>query len=112
MVAMYSDGPQNGFSGYDHVSVINNYFILHDYGIALHAPLAVPVTNMTVSGNRWKWNSDSDHKDYTNAVYRNPSQTIPDYKANGNYWKDNKWIDGKYANWYLWPNNSTSETEY
>jgi chitodextrinase len=112
MVAMYSDGAQNGFDGYDHVAVVNNYFILHDYGIALHAPLAVPVTNMTVTGNRWKWNSDSDDKDYTNAVYRNPSWAIPDYKANGNNWSDNRWIDGKYANQFLLPNNTTDTADY
>jgi hypothetical protein len=112
MVAMYSDGDQNGFEGYDHVTVNNNYFITHDYGIALHAPLAVPVTNMTVTGNRWKWNSDSDDKDYTGAVYRNPSWAIPDYKANGNSWSDNRWLDGKYANQFLLPNNTTSTSDY
>jgi hypothetical protein len=111
MVAMYSDGPQAGYEGYDHVSVINNYFVLHDYGIALHAPLAVPVTNMTVTGNRWKWNSGDD-KDYTGAVYRNTSQTIPDYKLDGNHWNDNKWIDGPYANQFLLPNNYTSTSDY
>jgi hypothetical protein len=112
MVAMYSDGAQNGYEGYDHVSIVNNYFILHDYGIALHAPLAVPVTNTTVTGNRWKWNSDSDDKDYTNAVYRNTSWAIPDYKANGNSWSDNRWLDGKYANQFLLPNNTTNTTDY
>lgn len=111
MVAMYSDGDQKGFEGYDHVTVNNNYFILHDYGIALHAPLAVPVTNMTVTGNRWKWNSGDD-KDYSGAVYRNTSWAIPDYKLDGNHWNDNKWIDGPYVDWYLLPNNTTSQTEY
>jgi hypothetical protein len=84
MVAMYSDGDQKGNEGYDHV---------------------------TVTGNRWKWNSNDD-KDYTGAVYRNTSWAIPDYKSDGNHWSDNKWIDGPYVNWYLLPNNNTSQTEY
>jgi hypothetical protein len=49
---MYSDGDQNGFSGYDHVMVNDNYFIINSTGIALHAPLGVPVSNMVVTCNR------------------------------------------------------------
>jgi hypothetical protein len=112
MVAMYSDGANNGFEGYDHVTLKNNYFILHGYGIALHAPLAVPVTNMVVTGNRWKWSTDAQDKDYTNAVYRNTSWAIPNYKANGNSWSDNRWTDGPYANQFLLPDNRTSTTDY
>jgi hypothetical protein len=112
MVAMYSDGDNNGFEGYDKVAVKNNYFILHGYGIALHAPLAVPVTNMTVTGNRWKWSTDAEDKDYTNAVYRNTSWAIPNYKANGNSWADNRWADGPYKDQFLTPDNRTSATEY
>jgi hypothetical protein len=112
MVAMYSDGANNGFEGYDKVMVKNNYFILHGYGIALHAPLDVPVTNMTVTGNRWKWSTDAEDKDYTNAVYRNTNWTIPNYKANGNSWSDNRWADGPYKDQFLLPNNNTSATDY
>lgn len=112
MIGMYSDGDQNGYSGYDHVTVTNNYFILHGYGIALHAPLAVPVTAMVVTGNRWKWSPDADDKDYTNAVYRNTSQAIPNYKASGNSWSNNRWSDGPYANQFLLPDNATSTTDY
>jgi len=46
---MYSDGSQDGYDGYDHVIVNDNYFILNAYGIALHAPLAVQVTNMAMA---------------------------------------------------------------
>jgi hypothetical protein len=112
LIAMYSDGDQNGFSGYDHITVANNYFILHGYGIALHAPLAVPVTNMAVTGNRWKWSADASDKDYTNAVYHNTGQSIPNYKANGNSWKDNRWADGPYADQFLLPDNATSGLDY
>jgi len=112
MVAMYSDGDQDGFSGYDHCTVSDNYFILHGYGIALHAPLAVPVTNMVVTGNLWKWSTDAEDKDYTNAVYHNTSQTIPDYKATGMLWKNNKWEDGPYKNQFILPDNRTSISEY
>ncbi|AEV98198.1 hypothetical protein A4D02_35215 [Niastella koreensis] len=112
MIGMYSDGAQNGFSGYDHVTITNNYFILHGYGIALHAPLAVPVTNMAVTGNRWKWSTDAEDKDYTNAVYHNPSQSIPNYKADGNSWRDNRWADGPYKDSFLLPDNQTSGMEY
>jgi hypothetical protein len=112
LVGMYSDGDQNGFTGYDHITVNNNYFILAGYGIALHAPLGVPVTNMVVTGNRWKWSPAAEDKDYTNAVYSNRNQAIPNYKANGNSWVDNRWADGPYANQYILPNNRTSATEY
>ncbi|MFL5747014.1 MAG: DUF4082 domain-containing protein [Niastella sp.] len=112
MIGMYSDGDQLGFEGYDHVAVNNNYFILHGYGVALHAPLAVPVTNMTVTGNRWKWSTDAEDKDYTNAVYHNPSWSIPNYKANGNSWSNNRWADGPYADSFLLPDNQTSRLEY
>jgi hypothetical protein len=112
LIGMYSDGDQNGFDGYDHVTVSNNYYMLHGYGIALHAPLAVPVTNMAVTGNRFTWSSDASDKDYTNAIYHNPSWSIPNYKADGNSWADNRWADGPYANQFLLPNNATSATEY
>jgi hypothetical protein len=112
MVAMYSDGANNGYEGYDHVTIKNNYFILHGYGIALHAPLDVPVTNTVITGNRWKWSADAEDKDYTNAVYRNTSWKIPNYKADGNSWSDNRWADGPYANQFLTPDNRTSTTEY
>ncbi|SFD65648.1 Fibronectin type III domain-containing protein [Chitinophaga sp. CF118] len=72
LLAMYSDGAQNGFSGYDHVMVNDNYFIINSTGIALHAPLAVPVTNMIVTGNRWKGASTATDLNYTNAVYNGP----------------------------------------
>ncbi|OQP60712.1 hypothetical protein A3860_32455 [Niastella vici] len=114
LIGMYSDGDQNGYDGYDHVTINNNYFILHGYGVALHAPLAVPVTNTTVTGNRWKWSTDAEDKDYTNAVYHNPSWSIPDYNAqsgNNNIWKDNRWADGPYMNQFLLPNNATSSTD-
>jgi hypothetical protein len=113
LIGMYSDGDAN--DGYDHVTVSNNYFILHGYGVALHAPLAVPVTNMTVTGNRWTWSTDAEDKDYTNAVYHNPSWSIPDYNVpggNNNIWKDNRWVDGPYANQFLLPNNATSPTDF
>jgi hypothetical protein len=112
MIGMYSDGDQNGFDGYDHVTINNNYFILHGYGIALHAPLAVPVTNMTVTGNRWTWSADAEDKDYTNAVYHNPSWAIPNYKADGNSWSNNRWADGPYKDSFLLPDNVTSGTDY
>lgn len=108
LIGMYSDGAQDGFDGYDHVMINDNYFILNAYGIALHAPLAVPVTNMSVTGNRWTWSTAAEDKNYTNAVYHNTSQSIPDY---GNNWKNNKWADGPYADDFLLPDNSTSETD-
>jgi len=115
LIGMYSDGDQNGFSGYDHVTVNNNYIILHGYGIGLHAPLAVPVTNMTVTGNRWTWTTDAPDKDYTPAVYRNTSWSIPDYNnttsGNNNVWKDNRWADGPYKDKFLLPNDYTSDTD-
>lgn len=111
LIGMYSDGDQDGFSGYDHVTISNNYFVLHDYGIALHAPLAVPVTNTVVTGNLWKWLDGSD-KDYTGAVYRNPSWSIPDYTANGNHWAENRWADGPYKDQFLLPDNTTSSSDY
>jgi hypothetical protein len=114
LIGMYSDGDEN--DGYDHVTVSDNYFILHGYGVALHAPLAVPVTNMTVTGNRWTWSTDAEDKDYTNAVYHNPSWSIPDYNnatsGNNNIWKDNRWADGPYANQFLLPNNATSPSDF
>lgn len=112
MVAMYSDGDQEGFDGYDHCTVSDNYFILHGYGVALHAPLAVPVTNMVVSGNLWKWSADAEDKDYTNAVYHNTSQTIPNYKLPGMLWKNNKWVDGPWKDYFILPDNRTSVSEY
>ncbi|WP_089909975.1 DUF4082 domain-containing protein [Chitinophaga rupis] len=115
LIGMYSDGAQDGFDGYDHVMVNDNYFILNAYGIALHAPLAVPVTNMTVTGNRWVWSDAAEDADYTNAVYHNPSQSIPDYNknsGNGNHWKNNQWADGPHASEFLWPDNATSATEF
>ena len=111
LIGMYSDGTQNGFGGYDHVMVSDNYLILNAYGIALHAPLALPVTNMSVTGNRWTWSTAAQDKNYTNAVYHNPSQSIPDYKAYGNSWMNNKWADGPYAGQFLLPDNSTSEAD-
>jgi hypothetical protein len=113
LIGMYSDGDEN--DGYDHVTLTNNYFILHGYGVALHAPLAVPVTNTTVTGNRWKWSADAEDKDYTNAVYHNPNWAIPDYNVpsgNNNIWKDNRWIDGPYKDQYLLPNNATSLSDF
>lgn len=112
LIAMYSDGSQNGFDGYDHVLITDNYFILNAYGIALHAPLAVPVTNTTVTGNRWIWSDTAEDEDYTNAIYHNFSQSIPDYKANGNHWKDNQWADVLHAGKFLLPDNSTSDSDY
>lgn len=112
LIGMYSDGTQNGFGGYDHVMINDNYFILHDYGIALHAPLAVPVTNMSVTGNRWKWSTAAEDKNYTNAVYHNAGQSIPNYKTNGNRWWNNQWSDGPYAGKFLLPDNSTAEKDY
>ncbi|HEY0608698.1 MAG TPA: hypothetical protein VGD35_03555, partial [Chitinophaga sp.] len=115
LIGMYSDGTQNGFGGYDHVTVNDNYFILNAYGIALHAPLAVPVTNMSVRGNRWIWSNTAEDKNYTNAVYHNTGQSIPDYNTDngsGNIWKNNQWADGPYTGWFLLPDNSTSETDH
>jgi hypothetical protein len=111
LIGMYSDGSQNGYDGYDHVIISDNYFILNAYGIALHAPLAVPVTNMSVTGNRWTWSTAAQDKNYTNAVYHNTSQSIPDYQADGNNWFNNEWADGPYATKFLLPDNSTSETD-
>ncbi|HJT73565.1 MAG TPA: DUF4082 domain-containing protein [Chitinophaga sp.] len=113
LIGMYSDGTQEGFDGYDHVMVNDNYFILNAYGIALHAPLAVPVTNMSVTGNRWIWSNAAEDENYTNAVYHNPSQSIPDYTAvNGNKWQNNQWADGPHAGSFLLPDNATSVTDY
>lgn len=113
LVAMYSDGANNGYEGYDHITIKDNYFVLHSYGIALHAPLGVAVKNIVVTGNRWKWETGFD-KDYSNAVYRNNSWSMPNYKdkTNGNSWADNKWADGPYKDQFLLPNNNTSVTEY
>ena len=114
LIAMYSDGAQNGYDGYDHVIVNDNYFILNAYGIALHAPLAVPVTNMTVTGNRWTWSSAAEDENYTNAVYHNTSWSIPDYNensGNNNYWQNNQWADGPHKGSFLLPDNRTSVTD-
>lgn len=112
LLAMYSDGDQNGFSGYDHVMVNDNYFIINSTGIALHAPLGVPVSNMVVTGNRWKGAANATDLNYTNAVYRNPGQTMPNYKTGGNRWSDNHWTDSSYSNLFILPDNTTSSSEY
>lgn len=114
LVAMYSDGANNGYEGYDHITIKDNYFVLHSYGIALHAPLGVAVNNIVVTGNRWKWDAGASDKDYTNAVYRNNSWSMPDYKdtVKGNRWANNKWADGPYKDQFLLPNNSTSNKEF
>lgn len=111
LIGMYSDGAQEGFDGYDHVIISDNYLVLSAYGIALHAPLAVPVTNMRVTGNRWTWSFAAQDKNYTNAVYHNTSQYIPNYEDDGNNWTNNKWADGPYAEDFLLPDNRTSETD-
>ncbi|PSL45428.1 chitodextrinase [Chitinophaga niastensis] len=112
LIAMYTDGSQAGYSGYDHITVKDNYIILDSTGIGLHAPLGVPVTNMSVTGNRWKWTLGAPDKDYSPAVYTNTSQTIPNYKTGGNSWSDNRWVDGPYANQFLLPNNVTASSDY
>jgi hypothetical protein len=109
LIGMYSDGTLD--DGYDHVIISDNYLILNAYGIALHAPLAVPVTNMSVTGNRWTWSTAAEDENYTNAVYHNPSQSIPDYTADGNSWTNNKWADGPHAGKFLLPDNRTSDTD-
>jgi len=111
LIAMYSDGAQGGFDGYDRVTVKDNYIVIGlGGGIGLHAPMAVPVTNMVVTGNRWAWSSDFSDPYYTPAVYR--SAGTANYKTGGNAWSDNRWADGPYANQFLHPDNSTRATDY
>ena len=112
LIAMYTDGSQDGYWGFDHVTVRDNYIILDSAGIGLHAPLNEPVTYMTVTGNRWKWTTGAPDLNHTPAVYSNTSETIPDYTTGGNHWSDNKWVDGPYANYFLLPNDNTSATDY
>jgi hypothetical protein len=45
-------------------------------------------------------------------VYHNPSWSIPNYKANGNSWSNNRWADGPYADFFLLPDNATSRLDY
>jgi hypothetical protein len=92
--------------------VNDNYFIINSTGIALHAPLGVPVSNMVVTGNRWKGAANATDLNYTNAVYRNPGQTMPDYKTGGNKWSDNHWTDSAYSNLFILPDNRTSSSDY
>ncbi|GEN12906.1 hypothetical protein SAMN05443572_103588 [Myxococcus fulvus] len=111
LIAMYSDGPQSGSTGYDQVSIRDNYFVIGPGGgIALHAPMGVPVTNMVVTGNRWVWDSGFGDPNYTPAVYR--ATGAANYKTGGNAWSNNRWVDGPYANQFLWPDNRTRTTEY
>ncbi|PTL80221.1 hypothetical protein DAT35_29935 [Vitiosangium sp. GDMCC 1.1324] len=111
LIAMYSDGSQGGFAGYDQVTVQDNYIVIgRGSGIGLHAPMGVPVTNMIVTGNRWAWSPDFDDPDYTPAVYR--SSGAANYKTGGNAWSNNRWADGPYANQFLRPDNSTRATDY
>ncbi|MHA4809754.1 DUF4082 domain-containing protein [Flavitalea flava] len=112
LIAMYTDGSQVGYSGYDHITIKDNYIILDSTGIGLHAPLGQPVTNMKVTGNRWKWTYGAPDKDHSPAVYVNTSLSLPNYKTGGNAWSNNKWSDGPYSGQYLKPNDSTSTSEY
>lgn len=111
LIAMYSDGSQNGLDGYDRVTVRDNSFVIGSGGgIGLHAPMGVPTTNMIVTGNRWAWSSDFNDPDYTPAIYR--SSGTADYKTGGNAWSNNRWADGPNANQFLRPDNSTGTTDY
>ncbi|WP_143177320.1 hypothetical protein [Cystobacter ferrugineus] len=111
LIAMYSDGSQSGSEGYDRVTVQDNYFVIGSGGgIALHAPMGVPTTNMLVTGNRWAWSSDFDDPDYTPAIYRGSGTA--NYETGGNVWSNNRWADGPYANQFLRPDNSTGTTDY
>ncbi|HUP12457.1 MAG TPA: hypothetical protein VM187_09605 [Niastella sp.] len=114
LVAMYSDGANNSYEGYDHITIKDNYFVLHGYGIALHAPWRVTVNNIIVTSNRWKWSADASDKDYTNAVCRNASLSMPNYKdaVNGKKWADNRWAHGPYKDQFLLPDNRTTAMEY
>lgn len=112
LIAMYSDGSQNGYSGYDHVTLQNNYIVIGaGGGIGLHAPMGVSTTNMVVTGNRWAWSSDFSDPNYTPAVYRGTGTA--NYKINGNAWSDNTWNDGPlYVNQFLRPDNTTTVNDY
>jgi chitodextrinase len=113
MLGMYGDGADDqGYIGYDHYRVENNYFILGTLGIAMHAPLGVPATFGVVTGNRWTWSSSAGDKDHSGAVYLNVSQTIPNYHAAGSNWSNNKWVDGPYAGQYLLPSDVTDSVDY
>lgn len=112
LLGMYTDGAQNGYSGYDHITVQNNYFVLGSTGYALHAPLGQPVTYMSVTGNTWTWNSAAPDKDHSLAVYTNTSLSLPNYKTDGNYWHNNTWADGPYSGQFLKPTDSTSTSDY
>lgn len=113
LIGMYGDGDDgNGYIGYDHYKVSDNYFVLASTGVALHAPLGVPATFGVVTGNRWIWSSSAGDKDHSGAVYLNVSQTIPNYLATGSNWSNNKWVDGPYAGWYLLPSDVTDTVDY
>lgn len=111
LIAMYSDGSQNGYSGYDHVTVQNNIILIgNGGGQGIHAPMGVSTAFVAITGNRWTWIPGSD-PDYTPAIYKLPGQEA-NYKTNNNTWSDNRWIDGPYANQFLWPDDTTHMTEY
>ncbi|NTX12870.1 hypothetical protein HUA76_18915 [Myxococcus sp. CA056] len=111
LIAMYSDGSQSGFSGYDQITLQDNYFVVGlGGGIALHAPMGVAVTNMVVTGNRWAWSPDFGDPNYTPAVYRGSG--VANYKTGGNAWSNNRWADGPSANQFLLPDNRTRSTDY
>ena len=112
LLGMYGDGNQGVYNGYDHYRVQDNYFILGTLGTALHAPLGVPGTYGVVTGNRWTWSSSAGDKDHSAAIYLNVSQTIPNYHATGSNWSNNKWVDGPYAGWYLYPSDFTDSVDY
>ena len=112
LIALYSDGSQGGYAGYDHITVKDNYIILDSTGIGLHAPLGEPVSYMAVTGNRWTWTNGAPDQNYSPAIYTNSSQSLPNYKTGGNSWSNNRWADGPYANQFLLPTNATSTTEY
>ncbi|MES2037479.1 MAG: hypothetical protein V4495_06545 [Pseudomonadota bacterium] len=109
LIAMYSDGAQNGSTGYNKILIENNYIVIgKGGGIGLHAPMNVATTNMRVIGNRWSWVDGSD-PDYSPAIYRGPK--FANYRKNGNCWSDNRWSDGENVNKFLLPDNSTSITD-